>query len=213
MHLIDGRHYNLETQLLFCAMIYNFSCLYIVHILSLPFLSGLNTLMTIQLFHIREIKLQKLRNYGQRCSPSTNRRCLGQSMVAAFAGPNQAGKKSTYCKSNICVIVMQGLYRFRQLTAIKYHSMYCFSSRFTDSKRYEACFDRCFDLEGEIRAGEICNACVLLVKRFMKLPSGTLKNWNHVVDARSGPGIKSMVRYKPISKAIHHKIDRYSSFV
>ena len=84
--------------------------------------------------------------------------------------------------------------------------MYCFSSRFTDSKRYEACFDRCFDLEGEIRAGEICNACVLLVKRFMKLPSGTLKNWNHVVDARSGPGIKSMVRYKPISKSIHHKM-------
>ena len=69
-----------------------------------------------------------------------------------------------------------------------------FSSRFTDSKRYEACFDRCFDLDGEIRAGEICNACVLLVKRFMKLPSGTLKHWNHVVDARSGPGIKSMVR-------------------
>jgi hypothetical protein len=30
----------------------------------------------------------------------------------------------------------------------------------------------------------------------MKLPSGTLKNWNHVVDARSGPGIKSMVRGK-----------------
>jgi len=68
------------------------------------------------------------------------------------------------------------------------------SSRFTDSKRYGACFDRCFDLDGKIRAGEICNACVLLVKRFMKLPSGTLKNWNHVVDARSGPGIKSMVR-------------------
>jgi hypothetical protein len=30
----------------------------------------------------------------------------------------------------------------------------------------------------------------------MKLPSGTLKHWNHVVDARSGPGIKSMVRGK-----------------
>ena len=74
-----------------------------------------------------------------------------------------------------------------------HHLLFHFSSRFTDSKRYEACFDRCFDLDGEIRAGEICNACVLLVKRFMKLPSGTLKNWNHVVDARSGPGIKSMV--------------------
>ena len=83
-----------------------------------------------------------------------------------------------------------------------------FSSRFTDSKRYEACFDRCFDLDGEIRAGEICNACVLLVKRFMKLPSGTLKNWNHVVDARSGPGIKSMVSIcnkQTFSKIIHPK--------
>ena len=77
--------------------------------------------------------------------------------------------------------------------AIIHNFFIYFSSRFTDSKRYEACFDRCFDLDGEIRAGEICNACVLLVKRFMKLPSGTLKNWNHVVDARSGPGIKSMV--------------------
>ena len=68
-----------------------------------------------------------------------------------------------------------------------------YSSRFTDSKRYEASFDRCFDLDGEIRVGEICNACVLLVKRFIKLPEDTDKNWNHVVDARSGPGIKSMV--------------------
>ena len=75
-------------------------------------------------------------------------------------------------------------------------SICIFSSRFTDSKRYESCFDRCFDLDGERRVGEICNACVLLVKRFMKLPTGTLKNWNHVVDARSGPGIKSVVRSK-----------------
>ena len=79
--------------------------------------------------------------------------------------------------------------------SIKYLFHFFCSSRFTDSKRYEASFDRCFDLAGERRAGEICNACVLLVKRFMKLPSGTLRNWNHVVDARSGPGIKSLVSH------------------
>ena len=70
-----------------------------------------------------------------------------------------------------------------------------FSSRFTDSKRYEAYFEKCFSLE-ELRSGEICNACVLLVKRFIKLPAGSTRHWNHVVDARSGPGIKSMVKSK-----------------
>jgi hypothetical protein len=69
------------------------------------------------------------------------------------------------------------------------------SSRFTDSKRYEAYFEKCFSLE-ELRSGEICNACVLLVKRFIKLPAGSTRHWNHVVDARSGPGIKSMVKSK-----------------
>lgn len=70
-----------------------------------------------------------------------------------------------------------------------------FSSRFTDSKKYEGCFKKCFDITEE-RCGEICNACVLLVKRYMKLPAGSTRNWNHVVDARSGPGIKSLVKSK-----------------
>jgi len=30
----------------------------------------------------------------------------------------------------------------------------------------------------------------------MKLPAGSTRHWNHVVDARSGPGIKSMVKSK-----------------
>ena len=34
------------------------------------------------------------------------------------------------------------------------------------------------------REGEICNACVLLVKRWRKLPEGSTRNWAHVVDAR-----------------------------
>ena len=37
----------------------------------------------------------------------------------------------------------------------------------------------CFNLK-ERRSGEICNACVLLVKRWKKLPKGTDRNWHHV---------------------------------
>ncbi|KAM8974389.1 SIN3-HDAC complex-associated factor [Pelodytes ibericus] len=69
------------------------------------------------------------------------------------------------------------------------------SSRFTDSKRYEGDFTNCFGLH-ETRAGDICNACVLLVKRWKKLPSGSKKNWNHVVDARGAPNLKA-VRVRP----------------
>jgi len=69
------------------------------------------------------------------------------------------------------------------------------SSRFTDSKKYEDDFMECFNLK-ERRAGEICNACVLLVKRWKKLPRGTDRNWNHVVDARAGPGTKSLTKFK-----------------
>ncbi|KAG9466572.1 hypothetical protein GDO78_016392 [Eleutherodactylus coqui] len=69
------------------------------------------------------------------------------------------------------------------------------SSRFTDSKRYEGDFQDCFGLR-EMRTGDICNACVLLVKRWKKLPSGSKKNWNHVVDARGGPNLKTL-RLRP----------------
>ncbi|XP_073328357.1 SIN3-HDAC complex-associated factor-like [Pagrus major] len=77
------------------------------------------------------------------------------------------------------------------------------SSRFTDSKRYEKDFRSCFGLS-ETRSGEICNACVLLVKRWKKLPVGTKKNWNHVVDARGGPSLKITSRPKKI-KSISKK--------
>ncbi|KAJ7998152.1 hypothetical protein DPEC_G00219630 [Dallia pectoralis] len=69
------------------------------------------------------------------------------------------------------------------------------SSRFTDSQRYEKDFNVCFGL-CETRSGEICNACVLLVKRWKKLPVGSKKNWNHVVDARGGPSLKMSSRPK-----------------
>lgn len=66
------------------------------------------------------------------------------------------------------------------------------SSRFTDSTKYENEFERCFRIQ-EKRFGEICNACVLLVKRWKKLsPENKLtKHWHHVVDARAGPGTKA----------------------
>lgn len=73
------------------------------------------------------------------------------------------------------------------------------SSRFTDSKRYEGDFTKCFKIL-EKRSGEICNACVLLVKRWKKLPSGSNRNWHHVVDARAGPGTKSIMKIKSKSK-------------
>ena len=64
---------------------------------------------------------------------------------------------------------------------------------FTSSVKYEDHFRKCFHLT-EPRKGEICNACVLLVKRFKKLPSGSGRHWGHVVDARAGPGVKNFVR-------------------
>lgn len=70
-----------------------------------------------------------------------------------------------------------------------------FSSRFTDSKKYEIDFIQCFQLQVP-RRGEICNACVLLVKRFKRLPPGSNRHWGHVVDARTGPGLKSMTKFK-----------------
>ncbi|XP_069756491.1 SIN3-HDAC complex associated factor, like [Narcine bancroftii] len=69
------------------------------------------------------------------------------------------------------------------------------SSRFTGSRRYEESFQLCFGLK-EARAGDICNACVLLVKRWKKLPAGSKRNWSHVVDARAGPGLKAPVKPK-----------------
>jgi len=63
------------------------------------------------------------------------------------------------------------------------------SSRFTDSGKYENSFESCFRLNCS-RSGDICNACVLIVKRWRNLPQDTQKNWAHVVNSRSGPGNK-----------------------
>jgi len=37
---------------------------------------------------------------------------------------------------------------------------------------------------------------VLIVKRWKKLPVNTTKDWAHVVDARTGPGIKNVFKHK-----------------
>jgi len=63
------------------------------------------------------------------------------------------------------------------------------SSRFTDSGKYENSFRNCFKLKVS-RSGDICNACVLIVKRWRNLPPDTAKDWAHVVNSRSGPGNK-----------------------
>ncbi|ALC48349.1 CG4068 [Drosophila busckii] len=69
------------------------------------------------------------------------------------------------------------------------------SSRFTASRKYEKESMLCFNLH-EPRNGEICNACVLLVKRYKRLPAGSKRHWGHVVDARAGPGTKSLAKQK-----------------
>ncbi|XP_007896801.1 SIN3-HDAC complex-associated factor [Callorhinchus milii] len=79
------------------------------------------------------------------------------------------------------------------------------SSRFTDSKRYERDFHNCFGLN-ETRSGEICNACVLLVKRWKKLPVGSKKNWNHVVDVRAGPNLKTTLKPKKVQSLTGSRI-------
>ena len=48
--------------------------------------------------------------------------------------------------------------------------------------------------------GEICNACVLLVKRWQKLPRGSKRDWAHVVDARAGPGGRSTSRVSSLRR-------------
>lgn len=84
------------------------------------------------------------------------------------------------------------------------------SSRFTDSKKYEDDSVKCFNLE-KPRQGEICNACVLLVKRFKRLPVGSNRHWGHVVDARIGPGMKSISKFKKLKEENQQQIRQNSA--
>lgn len=58
------------------------------------------------------------------------------------------------------------------------------SSRFTASRKYEKESMQCFNLR-EPRNGEICNACVLLVKRYKRLPVGSKRHWGHVSNTQA----------------------------
>jgi len=81
------------------------------------------------------------------------------------------------------------------------------SSRFTSSAKYESYFPSCFKLE-EVRAGQVCNACVLIVKRWRNLPEDSSKHWAHVVDARIGPGVKTVQRPRDPNPLIFAKIKK-----
>ncbi|XP_064556399.1 coiled-coil domain-containing protein CG32809 [Drosophila montana] len=86
------------------------------------------------------------------------------------------------------------------------------SSRFTASRKYEKESMQCFNLH-EPRNGEICNACVLLVKRYKRLPVGSKRHWGHVVDARAGPGTKSLAKQKKRENECDGKTGGGGSFI
>ncbi|VDP55948.1 unnamed protein product [Schistosoma mattheei] len=65
------------------------------------------------------------------------------------------------------------------------------SSRFTSSQRYAEHFGACFGPQGTTRSGDLCNACVLCVKRWLQ--RGRQPNFFvQVLDSKKGPGPKHM---------------------
>ncbi|CAH8609556.1 unnamed protein product [Schistosoma rodhaini] len=65
------------------------------------------------------------------------------------------------------------------------------SSRFTSSQRYAEHFGACFGPQGITRSGDLCNACVLCVKRWLQ--RGRQPNFFvQVLDSKKGPGPKHM---------------------
>lgn len=65
------------------------------------------------------------------------------------------------------------------------------SSRFTASQRYAEHFGACFGPRGATRSGDLCNACVLCVKRWLQ--RGKQPNFFvQVLDSKKGPGPKHM---------------------
>uniref|UniRef100_A0A2I3SZ48 SIN3-HDAC complex associated factor n=1 Tax=Pan troglodytes TaxID=9598 RepID=A0A2I3SZ48_PANTR len=86
------------------------------------------------------------------------------------------------------------------------------SSQFTDSKRYEKDFQSCFGLH-ETRSGDICNACVLLVKIWKKLAGPSLKTTlkPKKVKTLSGNRIKSNQISKLQKEFKRHNSDAHST--
>lgn len=84
------------------------------------------------------------------------------------------------------------------------------SSRFTDSKRYEQYFKACFHILERRDSSEICNACVLLTKRFKQLPPESTKNWRHVVDVRETNSSRTATRGTNNSDSKSKKSGKFS---
>uniref|UniRef100_A0A8C3WKS6 Uncharacterized protein n=1 Tax=Catagonus wagneri TaxID=51154 RepID=A0A8C3WKS6_9CETA len=91
------------------------------------------------------------------------------------------------------------------------------SSLFTDSKCYEKDIQSCLGLY-ETCSGDICNACVLLVKRWKKWPTGS-KQTNKKLESRGRCKVKTLsgknIRRNQISKLPkefkHHNTDEAHS--
>ncbi|KER19995.1 hypothetical protein T265_11362 [Opisthorchis viverrini] len=65
------------------------------------------------------------------------------------------------------------------------------SSRFTISTRYSEHFAGCFGQQAAARSGDLCNACVLCVKRWLQRDRQT-GLFAQVLDSKKGPGPKHM---------------------
>nr|CDS29455.2 protein FAM60A [Hymenolepis microstoma] len=65
------------------------------------------------------------------------------------------------------------------------------SSRFTASERYAEHFGNCFGEGAADRSGDLCNACVLCVKRWLSRGK-EIGRFKQVLDSKQGPGPKHM---------------------
>jgi hypothetical protein len=84
------------------------------------------------------------------------------------------------------------------------------SSRFTNSERFAEHFVACFGQRARGRSGDLCNACVLHVKRHMQRPivRRQMAGFEKVLDSKKGAGPKHM---KQIAKRQRSKDARFVS--
>lgn len=146
----------------------------------------------LELHHVFQKPTTCRKNRPSEHAPSVIRRTKSYSSVVSFSAVAQS--RYLLCALHRCSVrnlfihktafprVMFASHRprvFRSRLGCCICGAKSSSSRFTSSSKYELLFSGCFQLN-EKRQGEICNACVLLVKRWKKLPPGSSKNWKHV---------------------------------
>lgn len=130
-------------------------------------------LATIVCFHfLSGVCLRPRRGARKRpCSASTSQRSTGATTVVASARPSRPARAS------------QTAVATRRLSSSALGKYCILLSPFPCPIFLNKCW-MCARCPGtrlsEDRVGDICNACVLLVKRWKKLPNGSKKNWNHV---------------------------------